>query len=321
MIDRRTMLMAVTAWAGAGAASSAARRNPPSLEGLWHLGSYTDLERPKELKNLVLTPAEAEAWEAPRRALNGQAPSKPGELGQPESEWNDRGSGLAHVKGQIRSSGIVDPPDGRLPYRPEVIARLGLDKTPRPESFDNPENRPPSERCLGNGAAGAPILGAPDTNLMQIVQTPGAVAILTEKYHDVRIVRIGGPPRPNPLPPAWMGDSVGRWEAATLVVETVGLKPGLLYRAARLYVSGQTTSVERFTRTSEGDLLYEYEITDPSLFTRPWRGEMTFHTAAGRMFEYACHEGNYGLANVLAGARKEEADAAGAAPAHAAKLN
>jgi len=309
MIDRRAMLVAMAAWAGAGAARSRPRGSGRSLEGLWHLGSYTDLERPKELKALVLTPAEAEKYEAPRRALNGMPPSKPGELGQPESEFNDRGEGLARVKGQIRSSGIIDPPDGRLPFKPEVIARLGLDKTPRPESFDNPEDRPGPERCLASAAAGTPILGAPDSNIMQIVQTPGAVAIFTEKYHDVRIVRIGGPPRPSPLPPAWMGDSIGRWEGDTLVVETIGQHPGEILRGGRILVTGQTTAVERFTRLSPGELFYEYEITDPSLYTRPWRGEMTFRAAPGRMFEYACHEGNYGLANVLAGARKEEQDA------------
>ncbi len=312
MIDRRAVLAAgLAAWAVAGTARGGARRPATSLEGLWHLGSYTDLERPRELASLVLTPAQAEAWEAPRRALNGQAASEPGEVGQPESEWNDRGAGLARVKGQIRASAIVDPPDGRLPYRPEVAARLGLDKPLRPTKFDNPEDRPAGERCLANAAAGAPIMGAPDSNLMQIVQTPGAVAILTEKYHDLRIVRIGGPPRASPLPPAWMGDSVGRWEGATLVVETVGQHPGLLGRTVRLYVSGETTAVERFTRAAPGELLYEFEIADPSLYTRPWRGEMTFRAAAGRMFEYACHEGNYALENVLAGARKEEADAAG----------
>jgi hypothetical protein len=305
------LMAAAAAWAaGAGVARSHPRNPRRSLEGLWHLGSYTDLERPKELKTLALTPAEAEAYEAPRRALNGMPPSKPGELGQPESEFNDRGQGLARVKGQIRSSGIIDPPDGRLPFKAEVVARLGLDKTPRPESFDNPEDRPGSERCLANNAAGTPILGAPDTNLMQIVQTPGAVAILTEKYHDLRIVRIGGPPRPSPPPPAWMGDSVGRWEGGALVVETAGQHPGLIMRGGRIYVSGETTSVERFTRSSAGELFYEYEITDPSLYTRPWRGEMTFRAAEGTMFEYACHEGNYGLANVLAGARKEERDKA-----------
>jgi hypothetical protein len=317
MIDRRALLAAATAaWLSAGVARSGPRRPGPSpqgrsLEGLWHLGSYTDLERPKELKALALTPAEAEAYEAPRRALNGMPPAKPGELGQAESEFNDRGAGLARVKGQIRSSGIIDPPDGRLPFRPEVVARLGLDKTPRPESFDNPEERPGSERCLANSAAGAPILGAPDTNLMLIVQTAGAVAILTEKYHDLRIVRVGGPARPSPLPAAWMGDSVGRWEGGTLVVETIGQHPGLIGRGGRLYITGETTAVERFTRLSTGELFYEYEITDPSLYTRPWRGEMTFLAAEGVMFEYACHEGNYGMANVLAGARKEETDKAG----------
>jgi hypothetical protein len=308
MIDRRRMLaVGLALWAGAARAAP----RPPSLDGLWHLGSYTDLERPAGLKSLALTPAEAEAWEAPRRALNGMAPSREGGVGQNESEFNDRGDGLARVKGQIRSSGIVDPPDGKLPFTAEAIHRLGLDLAQPPqETFDGPEVRPGQERCLANPAAGAPILGAPDANLMQIVQAPDAVAIVTEKYHDVRIVRTDGRPRPAHLPPAWMGDSVGRWEGATLVVETRGHRPDAIARSPRLFVTGQTTAVERFTRISADTLLYEYEITDPSLYTRPWRGEMTFRAATGRMFEYACHEGNYGLPGILAGARREEADAA-----------
>ena len=314
MIDRRRVLawaLAGATGAGAGPAWSRTGRGRPSrdLEGLWDIGSYTLLERPPELKSLALTPAEAEAFEAPRRALNGMPPSPPGALGQNESEFNERGSGLARVKGQIRSSAIIDPPDGRMPFTAEALHRLGLDTTPPTESFDDPEARPGQEQCLANAAAGAPIVGAADANLLQILQPPGAVVILTEKYHDLRIVRTDGRPRPNPLPPAWMGDSVGRWEGATLVVDTVGQHPGVFSRGPRFYVTGATTAVERFTRVGPAELLYEYTVTDPTLYSQPWRGEMSFHATRGPMFEYACHEGNYGLAGALAGARREEAEA------------
>jgi len=311
MIHRRAMLAA----AGAAAAMAGAARAAPfrrrDLEGAWTLATYTDVERPKEVAGLVMTEAEARAYEAPRRQFGGMLPSKPGEVGQTESEFTDRGDGLARVHGQIRSSWIVDPPDGRIPYRPEVVARLGLDKTPPPEHLDNPEDRPGNERCVANAASGAPMLGGADANLFQIVQTRDWVAIQIEKYHDVRMVRLsaGGMA---PAPPSWMGQSVGRWEGDTLVVETAGLRPGLTHRGGRAYVSGETRVVERFTRTGPAELFYEFTVEDPTLFTRPWRGEMAIQAARGRLFEYACHEGNYSLPGILAGARLEERQAAAA---------
>ena len=198
----------------------------------------------------------------------GCPPPSRGEVGQPESEFNERGDGLARVNGQVRSSWIVDPADGHMPYTPAASGRLGLDKPPYPK-FDNPEDRPVNERCLGNGAAGAPMLGGPDTNLFLVVQTKDNVAILTEKYHDVRIVRLGSGPRPHPLPPSWLGDSVGHWEGDTLVVETVGLRPGMTGRGQRLFLTDASRVGERFTRTGPSELFYEFTVEDPSLFTRP----------------------------------------------------
>jgi hypothetical protein len=324
MIDRRRMLAAATAWAGgAGAAWAGPHRPAPKafskrdLEGTWTLATYTDIERPKEVSALVMTEAQARAYEAPRRKYRGMLPSKPGEVGQVESEFTDRGQGLARVNGEIRSSWIVDPPDGKIPYRAAMVARYGLDKIPLPERLDNPEERPGNERCLSNFATGAPMLGAADANLFQVVQTKDCVAIHTEKYHDVRIVRLAGAGTEGaapPLPPSWLGDSVGRWEGDTLVVETTGLRPGVTSRGARIYVSGETRVVERFTRTGADELFYEFTVEDPSLFTRPWRGEMTVQREKGRIYEYACHEGNYSMPGILAGARLEE-KAAAAAPA------
>lgn len=253
-----------------------------------------------------MAPAEAEAYEAPRRALGGMMPSRPSEVGQAESEYNDRGAGLARVKGEIRSSIIIDPPDGRLPYTLKAIAQLQLDKSPPPENYDSYEVRPGLERCLTNQAAGAPIFGGPDANLMLIVQTPDSIAILTEKNHDVRVVRLDGRPPLTHAPADWLGDSVGRWEGGTLVVETARFKPGTHARTPRLYVSGSTTTVERFTRLSGEELLYEFAVTDHSLFTQTWRGETTFRADGGQLFEYACHEGNYGLPDILSGARQAE---------------
>ena len=306
MIDRRRLLAAASILAGDGLATAGRAAGAPvgrpgvgrDLQGVWTLGSYTNLERPKELKALVLTPAEAEAYEAPRRALHGVPASKPGELGQQESEFNERGDGLARVRGEIRSSWIIDPPDGHIPYTAEAKARLGIYKPEAGRPIDNPEDLNGTTRCMGNTAAGAPMIGAPDTNLLQIVQTPTVIAILTEKYHDVRLVRMGVPAAPVR---SWLGESVGRWEGDTLVIETAGFRPGFTSRV--FWVSGDTRVVERLRRIDSGDLFYEFTVEDPSLFTRPWRGEMTLRPAKGAIFEYACHEGNYSLPSILRAAR------------------
>jgi hypothetical protein len=279
------------------------------ISGTWTLGTYTEFRRPKELQSLVLTPAQAEAYEAPRRALGGMKAAKAGELGQAESEFNERGNGLARVNGQIRSSWIIDPEDGQIPYTAAAKARLGLDKDPPVERFDNPEDLNGSTRCLSNSAAGAPMMGAPDANLFEIIQTPGYVAILTEKYHDVRIVRLDRASRPNLNAQAWMGDSVGRWEGETLVVETQGFRRGVTGRGSGLYLTEYSRVFEQFTHIGLTTLLYSFTVEDPSLFTQAWRGEMAMDKARGRIFEYACHEGNYSLRSILAGARRAEATA------------
>jgi hypothetical protein len=315
MIDRRTMLAASVAALTAGAAvagrSAAAQPQPRSLDAVWTMSSYTDLERPKGVANLVLTDAEAKALEAPRRALNGVLPN-PDPVGQAENEFTDRGTGFARVKGQLRSSWIIEPADGRIPWRPEVYARLHLERPPLYTPTDNPEEMNGPNRCTTTYAAGAPMAAGPDTNLLQIVTTPDAVAILSEKYHDARIVRLwrSGEPTPRPQPPSLLGDGVGHWEGDTLVVETTGFRPGMTDRNQHLFFCETTAVTERFTRLSDGELLYEFTVTDPALYIRPWRAEMVFRNAGGWIFEYACHEGNRSLPGILAGARLEERETA-----------
>ncbi|HLZ77086.1 hypothetical protein [Phenylobacterium sp.] len=307
---RRAVLggMAAAAWAaGAGARPRGRPVAPADLEGTWTLGTYTDLERPADLHALVLTPAEAEAYEGPRRKLRGMpAPKAEDVLGQAEAEFNERGDGLGRVRGQIRSSWIVDPPDGKIPFTPAGLAALAREKTDPALPAANPEETGVTTRCLGSAAAGAPMAGAPDANLFQIVQTPAAVVILTEKYHEARIIRMGTAAQGPPQPPQWTGDGVGHWEGATLVVETLGNHPGQHWRGGRLLGADTTRVTERFTRTGPAELTYEFTVTDPALYTQPWRGEMALKPAPGAMFEFACHEGNYSLPGILAGARVEE---------------
>lgn len=284
------------------------------IDGVWTLGTYTDFQRPKELHTLVLTPAEAEAYEAPRRALGGMLREGDEELGQSESEFNERGRALARVNGQIRSSWIVEPADGRIPYTAAARARLGLDKAGPPRRIENPEALDGRTRCLTNQAAGAPMQVAPDANLFEILTTPDHVAILTEKYHEVRIVGLGAREPADPRLGSWIGHSVGRWEGRTLVVETEGFRAGDTGRGSGLYLSQGSRVVERFTRQGPERLFYQFTVEDPAIYTQSWRGEMVLEKAKGRIFEFACHEGNYGLANILAGARQEEAAAQATTP-------
>jgi hypothetical protein len=298
---RRTLLGFLAAGAAARP-SQAAPRTPRKrdLEGLWTNATYTELERPKELKGLVLAPDEGRAWEARLAKTQGvNIPSDP--VGQLDSEFPEAGSGLTRIRGEMRGSIIVDPADGKIPYSKEGKALVGIEPRRR-RGYDGPEERPDNERCLAAASTGAPILPSEDANVLQILQTRDHVVVLTEKYHDARIIRLAGAPAARG-PRSWLGDSVGRWEGNTLVVETQGFRPGLSGHGDTLTLSGDAQLAERFTRIAVGEILYAFTVTDPALFSRPWRGELIFKPSPGAIFEYACHEGNYSIVNILAAAR------------------
>jgi hypothetical protein len=308
VIARRGVLAGLASGSAAAASARPAAFLRRDLTGLWTNATYTDLERPKELTKAVMTAAEAEAWEAPRRPLGGMKPSAPDDIGQAESEFNERGDGMLRINGEIRTSLVVDPPDGRIPYTPEAVQRLGIGagELRGRERLDNPEERPMNERCLISMGSAAPMLSGPDTNHYRFVQTRAELAIWCEKYHEVRIIRLGQRHDGGFIAPSFAGDSVGEWQGDTLVVETIGLKPQVQARGGRLFVSGATRVVERLTRTGAGEIDYAFTVEDPSLYIRPWRGETLFRAAKGEIYEYACHEGNYALPAILATARQEE---------------
>ncbi len=301
MVQTLLMIVASAGVAGSVAAQDARPDRPASaaLEGLWTGASYTELERPDGLKSLVLTPEQAHEWETKLKPSGGVNVGKD-ELGQAQSEFPETGSGLLRVRGEIRSSVIVDPADGQLPFTPQAKADLGIEPK-RSRGYDNVEARPQDERCLASDTAGAPSVPTADANVLQIIESPGYIVILAERYHDARIVPLT-PERDRRSPPSWLGEPIGRWEGGTLVIETVNHRPGLTKRAHRMVVSPQTRVVERFTRTSPTEIHYEFSVTDPYLYTRTWRGEYVF-TPSSALFEYACHEGNYSIINILAAAR------------------
>ena len=316
---RRTRIIAtasvalalLAAAAGATAARRPAPTRPSDLEGLWTTASYTQLQRPKELKRLVVTAEEARAYEAQLAATHGIVLPGKDKVGQIDSEFSESGEHLARIDGQIRSSWIVSPADGRLPFTPAARARWEARG-----GFDNPEDRSPAERCLTASGSSPPQLSTMDANLLRIVQTRATVAIASEKNHDLRLIALDRPRDPR-QPPSWAGDSVGRWEGRTLVVETLGFRAGWIDRLFLLH-SGEARVVERFTRTSADELRYDFTIVDPLAFTEPVKGEMLFRRTAGPLYEFACHEGNYSLTHVLAAARQgrqDEAKPATATPA------
>jgi len=248
-----------------------------------------------------------------------------GAVGGYNNFWLNQGSAYIEVGGEIRTSILVDPPDGHVPpYTEAARKRIAAarataastaaerqDGTAQPPgAHDNPEQRPLSERCLlGFGStAGPPAL--PDyfyNDLHQIVQTPDHIMILTEMVHDARIVRMNAEHLPTAMR-RWMGDSVGHWEADTLVIDTTNFTDKTRFRGSteKLHV------VERLTRIDDKTLLYRFTIEDPDTWDRPWSGEYTWPATANPIYEYACHEANYALISVLSGARRHEAEQAAA---------
>ena len=275
----------------------------PNLEGLWTNASYTKLQRPKGLTSLVISRDAARAHEATLVKYHGVATPPTGDpVGQNDSEFPDSGDGLAVIRGQIRTSWIVAPVDGKIPYTAETKKRLHIGDATPPESFDNPEDRPQLERCLVSTGSSPPLLSAQDANIFQFVQTADHLVVVSEKNHDVRIIPIGGRRDPT-APRTWTGNAIGHWAADTLVVETDGFRGDLINRNAMAH-SGDAHVVERFTRTAPGEVLYEFAVTDPKSFSQTWRGEMQFRATKGPLYEYACHEGNYSLPSILAAARQ-----------------
>jgi hypothetical protein len=224
---------------------------------------------------------------------------------------------MLQIEGQVRSSIIVDPADGRLPYTPEARKRVAAYEDAIETALDGPEARPASERCLAgaSGSSGAPIIPIRYNTDYLIVQTPGYLAIWGETAGAPRIIRIGAESHiPKTIRP-WMGDSIGHWEGRTLVVETTNFNPGEVFKASRpLVISEDAKVVERFTRIAADQILYEFTVDDPANFTRPWRGQTLFRATPGPIYEYACHEGNYSMALELSGARHAEAAARASKP-------
>ena len=291
----------------------------PNLQGVWTNASLTTLERPDHFESLEISDDEAMAARQSSEEFNqtldnpyaqGETPESGGDVGGYNVAWMDPGSDFFKLNGKYRSSIITYPESGKLPRR---LTRWAIEGPSIYRMFtraDHPEERSLGERCVvGFGSSGGPpMLNVLYNNHYQIVQSPGYVMIMVEMNHDARIIRLDSDHNPDNMKP-WLGDSIGWWEGQTLVVKTKNHHPQQKFRAAirhQILMMEDAEVTERFTRVSKDEILYQFEVNDKKAYRDVWKGEMPLRSTESRIYEYACHEGNYAMANILAGARAEE---------------
>ena len=294
----------------------------PDLQGFWSSASLTSMQRPAGASGLIVSDEEAAKLfnkniytrVAKEEAQDQEAVTSGKEKlalltdGNPDRAynryWMDPGSDLGKIDGKYRSSWIVEPADGLIPYitPPKMgISALGSEEEQYADlPSNNPEDRGISERCVWLNGPGPVITNTMYNNTLQIVQSPTHVMILGEMVHDVRVISIEGKRNPSAVP-KWGGDSVGRYEGNSLVVETTNVEP-----RQRSLISEKGKVTERFTRAADGQIIYQYTVEDPTRYKQPWKGEMPLNISKEPLYEYACHEGNYSMFNLLSGARAYE---------------
>jgi hypothetical protein len=281
----------------------------PDLQGTWNFSSLTPLERPAQFANkAVLTEEEAAQFERQtleRNNADRRRDTAEADVAQAYNDaWYDRGTKTSATGGRHLTSLIVDPPDGKIPAltsagQARAAARAHARRQRGPA--DGPEDRSLAERCLLFNA-GPPMLPGPYNNNVQIIQTRDSVIIANEMIHDTRIVPLDGRPH---LPPAvrrWQGDPRGHWEGDTLVVDTTNFSDRTNFRGA----DENLHLIERFRRDGGERLDYTFTIDDPTVFSRPWTVTLPMSMSNGRIYEYACHEGNYAIEGILRGARAQD---------------
>ncbi|MDT8428294.1 MAG: hypothetical protein RQ757_05970 [Pseudomonadales bacterium] len=320
--------------------SLAQNSDRPELNGIWTNASLTNLTRPRDVDKLVVTPEEAQEI-----AANTSIAGLPaGEVDAPEARdpgtappagsfdfglrgyndfWIDPGSTLALVKGEFRTSYIINPENGQVPRleNPQGLQRrnFGSRYVTGVGDASGPEALPLAERCLlgfGN-TAGPGMMGTLYNSTYQFVQTDDYVMILVEMAHDARIIPTyasAEEARANARPAVleqWLGDSRGWYENGELVVETININPKQMEQSS-IPITAEGKITERFSRYSDTEIVYRFTVEDDNLYSQPWTAELSFHATEGPVYEYACHEGNYAMPGILAGARLQEAQEAAA---------
>ncbi len=305
--------------AGLNAAEYTVPRMPdgsPSLQGIWKNATATPLERPSELGNRkAFTQKEADELSAAalKKVADDAKPTDPN-APAPKAEalppvgnynlfWTDRGMTATYIDGEYRTSIIIDPENGQIPALKKSAQDRIFKRRGGSNRNDGPEGRSLGERCLLSfgSSSGPPMLPVMYNSHYQIVQSEDMVLILVEMVHDTRLIRIGKNLK-HDLRKKWMGDSIGHWMGDTLVVETIGFREEQSFRGS----SPKMKVTEYFTRVSDDKIVYRFTVNDPDAFEAPFTGELTFGAIDEIIYEYACHEGNYGLPGILNGARLQE---------------
>ncbi|HYE86730.1 MAG TPA: hypothetical protein VEA16_10275 [Vicinamibacterales bacterium] len=285
--------------------------NRPDLEGIWNSATVTPLERPAALRDKpFFTPEEAAAFEREFAARNAEP--------TPEQMSKSKGTGTyntfyreygTRVVKTLRTSIITEPPDGRIPPLTPAAEAVKRRRLERLRLAENPEDLGLQDQCLAFLTAGPPMLPYSYNSNYQIVQTDSAILVHAEMIHDARIIHMDGRPHAPANLRTWLGDSIGRWEGDTLVVDTTNFNDAGGYygdAGGNFGWDRHLHLIERFRLLDPETLLYQFEIDNPTAFTRPWKGELTMTRSDERIYEFACHEGNYSLENMLRGYRATE---------------
>ncbi len=295
----------------------------PDLQGVWTNNSVTPLQRPKELgaKEFYTEAELADIQKQQRERLQRDYDDNEGEPAAnhsgvpgapPENVHYDHAQfGLDWLQSTVawnRRTSLIVGPEGTIPpLTAEAKTRIAeREAKEKGHEFDSAEHRPLEARCIARASVGPPLLPTRYNSNLQIIQGPGYVAIETEEIHDVRLIPLDGRPHLPKNIRQWLGDSVGHWEGNTLVIDTTNFTDRTPFAGAQnLHV------IERITRTDQDTILYQFTVEDPGMWTKPWSGEVLIKKMSGQLYEYACHEANYGLENTLRGARVADAEAAG----------
>lgn len=289
----------------------------PDLQGTWSNASINTLERNVRYTGSTLSDDEVirATDDHPQNVrlatddnmVAGQLPDGT-DLGRGRGYnafWIDPGTKFGNINGEHRTAWIVDPGDGRIPYNEAGRARKAALRE-KNSNFDGPETRPLAERCISTGLrTGPPMINGLYNNNYEFVQTEDYIVLRTEMISHARIIPINSEHKMAALAPMF-GESVAHWDGDTLVVETTNFSPMQEEAAISLTSSGQV--VERFTRVSEEQIVYEFTVDDPEYYSQPWHGELSFLSTPSKVYEFACHEGNYAMSGILAGARRAEHD-------------
>jgi len=285
------------------------------LEGVWDFSTITPLERPNGLDKQTFTDEEAVAFERDENqrqnrdlidSKKGGGQYLPGSVIPYNEFWYERGN---KIIGDKRTSLIIDPPDGRIPALTpaaqktlDAQAAIAREEQLGQVRADSPQSRSLADRCILGFNAGPPMTPGAYNNYVQITQGPGLITLLVEMVHDVRVVPVDGRPRLASAIRQYKGESRGRWEGRTLIIETTNFLRETSFRGS----SANLHLVERLTRLDANTLLYEFTVDDPKTWTKPWTAAIPMKRVDAPIYEYACHEGNYALRNILAGARAQE---------------